>query len=103
MLEVIAPLAPATGRAACPHAAGDDGWRRRGDTPPYQNGDDDWTPLGDFYSRHGLSCELHIDLTDGCNEKCVHCYLPHGGAHYIDKETELEKFLLLVFDESNMI
>lgn len=47
---------------------------------------DDWTPLGDFYARHGLPSELHIDLTDGCNEKCVHCYLPHGGAHYIDKE-----------------
>ena len=52
---------------------------------PYQD-DDDWTPLGDFYMRHGLPSELHIDLTDGCNEKCVHCYLPHGGAHYIDKE-----------------
>ncbi|MBQ3288946.1 MAG: radical SAM protein [Kiritimatiellae bacterium] len=46
----------------------------------------DWTPLGDFYARHGLPSELHIDLTDGCNEKCVHCYLPHGGAHYIDKD-----------------
>jgi len=48
--------------------------------------DDDWRPLGDFYMRHGLPSELHIDLTDGCNEKCVHCYLPHGGAHYINKE-----------------
>lgn len=48
--------------------------------------DEDWTLLGDFYVRHGLPCELHIDLTDGCNEKCVHCYLPHGGAHYIDKD-----------------
>lgn len=52
---------------------------------PYHD-DDDWTPLGDFYMRHGLPSELHIDLTDGCNEKCVHCYLPHGGTHYIDKE-----------------
>lgn len=51
---------------------------------PYQN--EDWMPLGDFFMRHGLPSELHIDLTDGCNEKCVHCYLPHGGAHYIDKE-----------------
>lgn len=51
---------------------------------PYQ--DEDWTPLGDFFMRHGLPAELHIDLTDGCNEKCVHCYLPHGGAHYIDKD-----------------
>ena len=51
-----------------------------GRVPP----NEDWTPLGDFYMRHGLPCELHIDLTDGCNEKCVHCYLPKGGAHYLD-------------------
>ena len=54
------------------------------ESAPYQ--DNDWTPLGDFYARHGLPNELHIDLTDGCNEKCVHCYLPHGGTHYIDKD-----------------
>ena len=45
-----------------------------------------YTPLEDFYSRHRLPNELHIDLTDGCNEKCVHCYLPKGGAHYLDKD-----------------
>lgn len=48
--------------------------------------DEDWTPLGDFYQRHGLPSGLHIDLTDGCNEKCVHCYLPKGRAHFIDKK-----------------
>lgn len=42
------------------------------------------TPLGAFYMRHGLPGELHIDLTDGCNERCVHCYLPKGGANFID-------------------
>ena len=47
--------------------------QRVGDSVPYQN-DENWTPLGDFYERHGLPCELHIDLTDGCNERCVHCY-----------------------------
>lgn len=46
--------------------------------------DEDWTPLGDFYRRHGLPSELHLDLIDGCNERCVHCYLPRGGAHFID-------------------
>lgn len=55
---------------------------------PY--GDDVWTPLGDFYKRHGLPSDLHIDLTNGCNEKCVHCYLPQGGAHYIDKDIALK-------------
>ena len=52
--------------------------------------DEDWTPLGDFYARHGLPSELHIDLTDGCNEKCVHCYLPKGGTHYLDKDIALK-------------
>lgn len=48
--------------------------------------DDSWTPLGDFYKRHGLPSELHLDLTDGCNERCVHCYLPKGGAHFLDTD-----------------
>ena len=52
--------------------------------------DSDWTPLGDFYAQHGLPCELHIDLTDGCNEKCVHCYLPRDGAHYIVKDLAIK-------------
>ncbi len=46
--------------------------------------DEGESPLADFFSRHGLPGELHIDLTDGCNERCVHCYLPKGGAHFID-------------------
>ena len=58
------------------------------ESTPYQ--DEDWMPLGDFYMRYGLPCELHIDLTDGCNEKCVHCYLPHGGGHCIDKDIALK-------------
>ena len=62
-----------------------DTMRYVGENVPCQN-DDEWTPLGDFYKRHGLPCELHIDLTDGCNEKCVHCYLPKGGSHFIEKE-----------------
>ena len=62
-----------------------DTMRYVGENVPYQNADE-WTPLGDFYKRHGLPCELHVDLTDGCNEKCVHCYLPKGGSHFIEKE-----------------
>jgi len=56
------------------------------DVRTQSNNSEDWTPLGDFYRRHGLPSELHIDLTDGCNEKCVHCYLPRGGVHYLDKD-----------------
>ena len=47
---------------------------------------DSWTPLGDFYKRHNLPCELHIDLTDGCNERCIHCYIPKGQARFIDEQ-----------------
>ena len=37
-----------------------------------------------FWVDHGLPSSLHLDLTDGCNERCVHCYLPKGGAHFLD-------------------
>ena len=73
------------GRVACPHAADVDDNRRVAHNASYGNKNDDWTPLGDFYRRHGVPSELHIDLTDGCNEKCVHCYLPRDGTHYLDK------------------
>lgn len=43
---------------------------------PSPDGDSDWTPLGDFFLRHGLPVELHMDLTAACTERCVHCYLP---------------------------
>ena len=64
---------------------GESGVCRLGENAPRRD-DNDWTPLGDFYERHGLPSELHVDLTDGCNEKCVHCYLPKGGTHFIEKE-----------------
>ena len=70
------PVVPVNGQEARSAA--------RSASAPYQ--DEDWTPLGDFYMRHGLPSELHVDLTGGCNEKCVHCYLPNGGGHYIDKD-----------------
>lgn len=59
--------------------------RRVSDNRSCQN-DNDRIPLVDFYERHKLPAEVHIDLTDGCNEKCVHCYLPKGGTHFIEKE-----------------
>ncbi len=52
--------------------------------------DDDWSPLGDFYSKYSLPGQLHVDLTDGCNENCVHCYLPRGKAHFIDTKIALK-------------
>lgn len=40
-------------------------------------------PLGDFCERHGIPCELHIDLTDACTERCVHCYVPKGQKDFL--------------------
>ena len=53
------------------------------------NLDETWTPLYDFYKKHGQPSELHMDLTDCCNERCVHCYLPKGGAHFLDTDIAL--------------
>lgn len=32
-------------------------------------------PVGVFYERHGLPNSLHIDLTNACTERCIHCYI----------------------------
>ena len=32
-------------------------------------------PVGSFYERHALPCSLHIDLTNACTERCIHCYI----------------------------
>ena len=47
-------------------------------------------PLGDFYARHNLISELHLDLTDRCNERCVHCYLPKNGGTFLPMELAMK-------------
>ena len=32
-------------------------------------------PVGIFYERHALPNSLHIDLTNACTERCIHCYI----------------------------
>lgn len=32
-------------------------------------------PLGIFYERHALPSSLHVDLTNACTERCIHCYI----------------------------
>lgn len=32
-------------------------------------------PVGSFYERHALPSSLHIDLTNACTERCIHCYI----------------------------
>ena len=36
----------------------------------------DYSPLSEFCSRHKMPLEFHLDLTDACTERCIHCYVP---------------------------
>ena len=54
--------------------------------------DDDSSPLGDFCARHGIPADLHIDLTDACTERCVHCYVPRDQHDFLPYEM-VEKVL----------
>jgi len=49
--------------------------------------DESWTPLGSFFEKHHLPVELHIDLTNGCTERCIHCYIPDYTPHFLPLET----------------
>ena len=48
--------------------------------------DESWTPLGSFFEKHRLPTELHIDLTNGCTERCIHCYIPDYTPHFLPPE-----------------
>lgn len=43
-------------------------------------------PLGGFFERNGLPIELHMDLTNACTERCVHCYIPDYTPHFMPPE-----------------
>lgn len=47
---------------------------------------EDYSPVGDFCSRHGIPGDLHVDLTDACTERCVHCYVPQGQRDFLPYE-----------------
>ena len=49
-------------------------------------------PVTDFYTRHNLLSDLHIDLTDACTERCIHCYVPQGQYDYLQYDL-VEKVL----------
>ena len=44
------------------------------------------SPLEDFCSRHGVPVDLHIDLTNACTERCVHCYVPQNQHDFLPYE-----------------
>lgn len=38
----------------------------------------------DFCLKHKMISDIHIDMTDRCNERCIHCYVPEGGVQHIE-------------------
>lgn len=53
---------------------------------------DEISPMGDFCKRHNIASELHIDLTDACTERCLHCYVPQNQQDFLSYEI-VEKVL----------
>lgn len=39
-----------------------------------------------FFKQYGIPTEFHIDLTDACTERCVHCYVPKGQKDFLSVE-----------------
>lgn len=46
-------------------------------------------PVGVFYERHGLPSSLHIDLTNACTERCIHCYIADYKPRFLPLEVGL--------------
>lgn len=43
--------------------------------PKEEKQEDQPFPVGTFYKRHALPVSLHVDLTNACTERCIHCYI----------------------------
>ncbi len=54
--------------------------------------------INDFLIAHKQICSLHIDLTDACTERCLHCYVPEYGTKTLSFEAVCK-----VFDEYRVI
>ena len=55
--------------------------------------EDNDSQIDEFFVRHGIVTEFHIDLTDACTERCVHCYVPKGQKDFLPVEL-VEKALV---------
>ncbi len=44
------------------------------------------TVAAQFYDMTNLLPELHIDLTNACSERCIHCYVPQGQHDFLPYE-----------------
>jgi len=69
----------------------DDGYRLNADSDP----------IHEFYVSRHLPIELHLDLTDACTERCVHCYVPRAKKNFLP--VELAEKALIEFREMNGI
>lgn len=47
---------------------------------------EDGDQIDEFFARNGIISEFHIDLTDACTERCVHCYVPKGQKDFLPVE-----------------
>lgn len=45
-----------------------------------------YAPLDDFCVANEIPKDMHIDLTDACTERCVHCYVPKDQRHFLPYE-----------------
>ena len=52
-----------------------------------------YSPIDDFCARYDIPADFHIDLTDACTERCVHCYVPKGQKDFLPVEL-VEKALV---------
>ena len=48
--------------------------------------ENDYCPLGEFCQGRNIPSEFHLDLTDSCTERCVHCYVPKEQHHFLSYE-----------------
>ena len=46
--------------------------------------------LGEYFKDHPVLETFHVELTSKCNERCVHCYIPHE-----NKNTEIDYHLMI--------
>ena len=44
--------------------------------------DDEHKLLREYFGHCPTPFRLHIDLTNACNERCIHCYVPQTGTRY---------------------
>ena len=66
--------------------------------PDEKEKDDQVFPVGSFYERHALPSSLHIDLTNACTERCIHCYIADYRPRFLP--LEVGKRVLREFRES---